>query len=393
MQSPTAHSRSRFTVDCCALYCVNAAERRVAIISPIHWRGVVAVVVLAVMLGACAAPRVPFSTSLEPWPADTIGTMDWVDGRSRFREIFCAINRERGSTLPDYRPCEESLTLVGVEPPPSGNPVHLGPGDTPLTGLMVPGVGWQCVRSWLDYDNSAPAHVERFGYEGQLVEVDGLSSSAHNAGLVRDHVLSLPGESAQRRLILIGYSKGIVDILEALVAYPEVAERTSAVIAFAGAVRGSPLAEELSQSTLDLLRHLPGAQCELGDSGAVESLLPDVRNAWLAENRLPEHIRYYSVVAWPEPDRISVGLIHSWRKLGRISDARNDSQLVFHDQIIPGSTLLAFANADHWAMAVPVARHQNFAELTYASDNDYPREVMLEALFRYVEEDLAAQHE
>jgi hypothetical protein len=345
------------------------------------------------MLGACAAPRVPFSTSLEPWPVDTIGTMDWVDGRSRFREIFCAINRERGSTLPDYRPCEESLTLVGVEPSPSGNPVHLGPGDSPLTGLMVPGVGWQCVRSWLDYDNSAPAHVERFGYEGQLVEVDGLSSSTHNAGLVRDHVLSPPGESSQRRIILIGYSKGIVDILEALVAYPEVAERTSAVIAFAGAVRGSPLAEELSQSTLDLLRHLPGAQCELGDSGAVESLLPDVRNAWLAENRLPEHIRYYSVVAWPEPDRISAGLKHSWRKLGRISDARNDSQLVFHDQIIPGSTLLAFANADHWAMAVPVARHQNFAELTYASDNDYPREVMLEALFRYVEEDLAAQHE
>ena len=393
MQSPTAHSRSRFTVDCCALYCVNAAERRVAIISPIHWRGVVAVVVLAVMLGACAAPRVPFSTSLEPWPVDTIGTMDWVDGRSRFREIFCAINQERGSTLPDYRPCEESLTLVGVEPPPSGNPVHLGPGDSPLTGLMVPGVGWQCVRSWLDYDNSAPAHVERFGYEGQLVEVDGLSSSAHNAGLVRDHVLSLPGESAQRRLILIGYSKGIVDILQALVAYPEVAKRTSAVIAFAGAVRGSPLAEELSQSTLDLLRHLPGAQCELGDSGAVESLRPAVRNAWLAENRLPEHIRYYSVVAWPEPDRISAGLKHSWRKLGRISDARNDSQLVFHDQIIPGSTLLAFANADHWAMAVPVARHQDFAELTYASDNDYPREVMLEALFRYVEEDLAAQPE
>ena len=85
-----------------------------------------------------------------------------------------------------------------------------------------------------------------------------------------------------------------------------------------------------------------------------------------------------------------MGLKPSWRKLGRLSDARNDSQLVFHDQIIPGSTLLAFANADHWAMAVPVARHHDFASATYASDNDYPREVMFEALLRYVEEDLAA---
>jgi len=345
---------------------------------------------LAVLSSACSAPLVPFSTELEPWPTDSIGPMDWVDGRARFREIFCAINRERGPELPDFRPCDEALVRVGEEPPPTGNSVGLGPAENRLTALMVPGVGWQCVRSWLDYDNSALTHVAQFGYEGQLVDVDGLSSSTLNATIVRDHVLAIPERAGRRQLVLIGYSKGINDILEALVTYEEVARRVSAVIAVAGAVRGSPLADSYEQSTLELLRRLPGAKCEKGDAGAMDSLRPAVRAAWLADNKLPEHIRYYSVVAWPEPRRVSAGLKPSWRKLGRLSDARNDSQLVFYDQIIPGSTLLAIANADHWAMAVPVARHHDIAAITYASDNDYPREVMFEAVLRYIEEDLAA---
>ena len=262
-----------------------------------------------------------------------------------------------------------------------------------MLGLMVPGVGWECVKAWLDMDNSAPDHVNELGYGTGLIEVDGLSSSERNALQVAEYLTTLPERAEDAPLVLVGYSKGINDIMVMLVEYPELAAEVDAVISFAGGVRGSPLAEEYEQSTLNLLKYLPGSDCEEGDGGAMESLLPSVRNAWLENNTLPAHIRYYSVVAWPEPERISAGLKFSWRQLGRLSDARNDSQVVFHDQIIPGSTVLAFTNADHWAMAVPVARQHSFAASTYASDNDYPREVMLEALLRYVEEDLAAQGE
>jgi hypothetical protein len=58
------------------------------------------------------------------------------------------------------------------------------------------------------------------------------------------------------------------------------------------------------------------------------------------------------------------------------------------DQIIPGSTLVAFLNADHWAVAVPVARQHPFVGSILVDHNDYPREAFLEALLRYIEEDL-----
>jgi hypothetical protein len=94
------------------------------------------------------------------------------------------------------------------------------------------------------------------------------------------------------------------------------------------------------------------------------------------------------VVSFPDPSNISNGLQRSHRKLGQLQDARNDSQLVFYDQVIPGSTLLGFFNADHWAMSVPIARHHRVSQALFADKNAFPREIALEAILRYIEEDL-----
>ncbi|MGF6479580.1 hypothetical protein [Paraburkholderia sp. JPY419] len=87
--------------------------------------------------------------------------------------------------------------------------------------------------------------------------------------------------------MLIGYSKGAPDVLEALVANPEVRSRLAAVVSTAGAVGGSPLADAASSYQADLLRHFPGATCTSGDGGAVQSLRPATRKALLAQNPLP----------------------------------------------------------------------------------------------------------
>jgi len=331
-------------------------------------------------------PNTADDSTLDLLPAGRGGI---EDGRGRFREIFCTVLEDHGRDLPNYKPCEEAFTRVGEEPPATGAPVNLGPsGENFLVGL-VPGLAWQCVRKWLDEDNSAPQHVARYGFDVRLFEVDGTSSSGNNARQIRDHIIALPPQEKNRPIILMGHSKGTVDILQAVVTYPEVRDRVVAVVSVAGAVGGSPLADNAKQSRVDMLTHVPGSGCETGDSGAIASLKPEVRKNWLENNPLPDTIRFYSVIAFPDPDHVSSGLKSAYRKIGKL-DQRNDGQLIFYDQFIPASTLLAFTNADHWAMSTPVAHQLPIAQSTFANKNDYPQEVLLEAILRYVEEDLAA---
>ena len=348
------------------------------------------VVAGCVALGACAAtPLIPYSTDTPPLvlaPASLVGVQDQ---RGRFREIYCAVLEEHGHALPDYRPCQDALTRVGTEPAGTGKPVDLGPSKRGLVAAVVPGIGYECFEPWLNPPGTVGQHVRQFGYDAVLLKVDALSSSENNAHQIRDAIIAMPSDGGAPRLVLVGYSKGISDILDAVVAYPEIRSRVAAVVSVAGAVGGSPLANDAEQYQADLLRYFPGATCNLGDGGGVASLRPATRQQWLARNPLPPGLRYYSLVTFPRPELISAILTSSYRKLARI-DARNDSQMIFYNQVVPGSVLMGYLNADHWAVAVPINRAHAMVASMFVTQNAYPREALLEALLRFVEEDLAA---
>jgi hypothetical protein len=346
---------------------------------------------LGLALAGCAgSPLVPFSADTPPLMLVPVAQAGVQDKRGRFREIYCAVLRARAGQLPDLRSCDDALTRLGTEPAGTGQPVPLGPSSRGLVAAVVPGIGYDCFAQWLQTPATAARHVARFGYAQQLMKVDALSGSTRNARQIRDTIMATDAGPGAPRLVLVGYSKGTPDVLEAIVNHPEIRPRVAAVVSIAGAVGGSALAIDAEQYQADLLRHFPGATCDSGDGGAVASLRPDVRKAWLANNPLPGSVPTYSVVTLPQPERISKVLRGSAGKLAMI-DGRNDSQVLFYDQVVPGSTLVGYINADHWAVAVPIARSHGTVASLLVTENAYPREALLEAVLRFVEEDLAAR--
>jgi len=342
--------------------------------------------VLGFMALVGCAPRPMVDAGLETPPVALVPSTraGIVDHRARFREIYCALSDDHGANLPDHRPCEEVLHRLAGEAPPSGAAVNLAAARIGLRLVIVPGLAAECFGELARPLRLAARYVRELGYEVGWIDVDGLSGSTHNAVEIRDAILEME-ERPEWPIVLLGYSKGAPDMLEA-VADPAVAERVAAVVTLAGAVNGSPLADRASETLLNALALLPGTTCEEGDRGALNSLRRSTRMSWLAAQEPSPSVRSYSLVSYAARDRISSVLHPSYDDLSLI-DPRNDSQLLFYDQVVPGGTLLAYLNADHWAVAMPIGRDAVVADLVF-DGNAFPREILLEAILKQVEEDL-----
>jgi pimeloyl-ACP methyl ester carboxylesterase len=329
-----------------------------------------------------------YDTATPPLVLTPIENAGIVDGRGRFREIFCGLSADHGADLPYDRPCDDVLHRLDGEPPPAGRAVSLGQARVPLDVVIVPGVGAACFPSIATPFASAMDHLRDLCYRAEILWVEGVSGSQRNAELIRDAARA--AQPGGHPVVLVGYSKGAPDILEALVRHPEIAPRVAAVVSIAGAVNGSPLAEGASRSMLEAIQSLPGATCDDSDLAAIESLRRKDRLDWLATHELPTQIRYYSVASFTDRDNISYILRGSYDDLSLL-DPRNDSQVLYYDQIIPGSVLLGYLNADHWAVALDIASTLPAAADLLVTSNEFPRDIMLEAIVKQIEEDLANQ--
>ena len=338
--------------------------------------------------GCAPSPLLKYDFQTPPSTLVPIAYAGVSDQRARFREIFCAVQKDHGAHFPDDRPCDQALHRLNDEPPPTNKPVDLGNARLPIRLVIVPGLMEECVSEFIQPFSDARPHVEALGFKTDLLLVGGLTGSRHNARQIRDIVVG-NGLPADEKLIFIGYSKGASDILEALGRFPDLAELTAAVVALAGVVSGTPIADDVPAFMEKLADTLFAGRCPPGEGDAFHSLRRSERMAWLAANRLPASVKFFSLAAFAEHENISLILRPSYKKLALV-DPRNDSQVVFYDAIVPGGALLGYLNADHWAVAMPFARAHPAIAGTIVTRNAFPREVLLEAIARFVEESLLA---
>lgn len=311
------------------------------------------------------------------------------DGRARFRAVLQAVNAAHGRALPDYRPTDEILRdLDGEEAWAEAVPAYQAPLPPHLRVIAVPGFLTQCIAFLSDVLTDAMAHVETLGAKSLVAALDGRGGAAHNARQLRDTLMALPkGETT----ILIAMSKGTVDTQEMLARYPETHARVQAVVSLVGAVGGSPLAYLAPKWLKWVERRLPLPRCPLHGGAAVESLKPDVRQAFLKDHAPVSGVRYYSLGAAVEAEGMSKGMASAYQALRRIQPL-NDGQMLLADQILPGAEVLGVLNGDHIAVGMPFNRNPSWLGRWVANHvldrNAFPREVVVEAIVRRVLEDL-----
>ncbi|MEP4485121.1 MAG: hypothetical protein ABJ013_05805 [Halioglobus sp.] len=305
-----------------------------------------------------------------------------VDGRSRFRDIFCTLAKDHGESAQRLTNNCESLLWRLQDEPAAGTEIEMPPLDAALQVFVIGGAFSDCFGA---ASRVFPHVIERMQGEGYSVgslAISSRSSADHNARMIAAELASAPNGP----VVLFGYSKGAVDIAHFLVGYPELAERVVAVLSLAGPIMGSEIAAYGDWAYDTFFSDSFADRCAPGDGGVLDSLQPQVRRDWLETHQLPDTVRYYTLLAFADREHIARALLPTWEIL-ESKDPRNDGQVTLLEGTWPNSTLLGYANADHWSIATEIEKEFDFL----ASRHDvtpYPRGVLFEAALRYVSDDL-----
>jgi hypothetical protein len=339
----------------------------------------------AVLTGCVTMPdSQQLRSSVAPYPGESLPA--GRDGRARYRQIFCGTAAPAADSGGRTSGCDDLLWRLQDERVPATDAPALPALAKRLQIFVVSGAFSDCREPATVPFEDAIARLSAQGVRIRPVMVSGRSSAAHNARQIADAVAGA-GIADDDRVVLVGYSKGAVDALQFLVDFPEQARQVAVVLSVAGAIHGSPLAEQGDWWYRTFLEHAFAGTCDPGDGQVMHSLLPSVRKAWLADHPLPSDVAYYSLAAFTTGEHIGRGLKPAWHALAR-HDHRNDGQVVAGDAIIPGATVLGYVNADHWDLAISLEQQMPHLSAR-ASDRQLPRTELLEAALLYISEQLA----
>jgi hypothetical protein len=357
------------------------------------------IVLVAISASACAPatllpyrPDQPLTVNL---PAARAGV---TDARAAFGELFAAELRAAGDARPTpwlHRP-PASSAITAARPDPASTFASRAGATSVLVagGLFGDCLGVQAVPFGDGVERPPGSGLDE-GYRQyadlglrslRLVPLPGRASAQANGRLLADALRVEAQRPGVHRIVLLAYSKGATDALHALDTLRRdgaLPEGLLAVVSVAGAVMGTPLADFYQAAYDAISPWVTPFECTPSQGGDMESLTRRARLAWLASNPLPAGVAYYTVVAHAPVDEMAPPLRLTARQLAAI-DPRNDGQLIAADAVLPNSTLLAEARADHWDVAIPRDRDPNPLLRATTSGRGYPREALFRAILKWV---------
>jgi hypothetical protein len=342
--------------------------------------------IVAALLGGCAS--MPDARELRSEPVrfkTTAGAPAVKDRRTDFRAVFCEELGKAGLVAEDNVSCTRWLWRLPdeIDSRIAGAGPVLRPPELAL--FIVTGAFSECVGDEARPYMVAAEGLRKDGAYVEMIVAGGRSGTASNARQIAA-AIERAQVPAERQLIVIGYSKGALDALRFLVDFPALAGQVDAVVSVGGPIYGSPLAQLAEAPYAWFLAKIPYDKCPPGDAEVIRSLDPATATQWLASNPLPSNVRYYSITGFTTRKRVARSLVPTWKILSR-TDVRNDGQVVAADAVIPGSTLLGYANADHWGIATSIETVRTYLAAR-PDPTPFPLEALLRAMARFVSDDL-----
>ncbi|MCV2361086.1 hypothetical protein LNV08_19085 [Paucibacter sp. TC2R-5] len=323
------------------------------------------------------------------------------------RQAFATLFEQELQAHPGPKPQAIAAWLHGIEEQYDKKPADLDAikrrfaEQAPGTAvLLVPGLFADCfedqsvpfgdglVREPALNRSEAYRQYADLGLAGiRSIAVAGRESSEANALRVAEAIKQEAARPEVKRIVLLAYSKGVPDSLRALTllqSQPQgLPAALSDLISVAGVVMGTRLADHFEGMFESLSTRIDPFGCSASDGREVSSVTQRESVAWLVAHPPPAELRYHSVVGFAQSTEIGISLRPFNAALNNI-DPRNDGQLLSRDAILPGSSLLAEARADHWDIALPRERHPSSLMRASTSERGYPRETLFRSLVKWV---------